>query len=84
MHHYHLKNVYKFVSMSDTIDKIVTSDASWELKFELAFSLMNELNDCDIEYDWNVPDTSYEEDVKAFANTVKEKADELRIVLNNM
>jgi hypothetical protein len=53
------------------IDKIYVSDASWAFKFEAIFGIHTErleplLESLGIDHEWDDPDASHEEDVRAF------------------
>lgn len=72
----------EFIDLAREVERICTSSASWETKYELVFSKsisgrMFALYPLDY-YD---PDTSYEEDVLAFCSAAKEKALELERAL---
>lgn len=56
------------------VNQIFNSDLSWEVKFELIFSenIADQIYSI-IQLDYYDPDTSYEEDVRAFVNALNEK-----------
>ena len=71
--------VGRFLTLAKMAVDIAGSDASWETKYDLVFS--DEISKCiretGISLDYCDPDTSYEEDVLAYVNAVKVKAEDL-------
>jgi hypothetical protein len=57
---------------------IVNSTASWEIKYDLIFSNgMSRRVHALLPLDYHDPDTTYEEDVRAFVNAFDDKIKEL-------
>lgn len=78
------KRQREFIQLAYEVDRICDSMASWETKYDMVFSdevsiRMHEL----VTFDYYDPDTTYEEDVRAFRNAVMEKARELEIVIGD-
>lgn len=72
--------------INNKIQKLIDENVSWEIKYDLVFcenvsrrvfTLLKELN---VSFDYYDPDTSYEEDLMAFANALKEKLEKLEKV----
>jgi hypothetical protein len=69
----------------DTIkdqEKIFASDADWKMKFDVVFKrhhaiIRGLLERCGISFDWYDPDTSYEEDVRAYMRALTELRERL-------
>lgn len=72
--------ITKFLYIADQADRVVAADIPWKTKFSFVFSdaIAGAVRDIGIQVDWYDPDTSYEEDVMAYVNALREKADELR------
>ena len=70
----------EFVRLADQALAIRNSDASWETKYNLIFSneISRAIQDTGIEFDYCDPDTTYEEDVRAFVDAVEARAVEVR------
>ena len=82
-----LEQVRDFVRLADEIKAIVhVSGVSWETKYDLIFS--RHFNErwaaTEMKVEWSDPDTSCEEDVRAFVDAMSEKADELRLLLPSL
>ena len=74
----------EFVRLAKVASKISdSSDTSWELKYELIFSeeISVAIRNTGVSFEYYDPDTTYEEDVRAYVNSVNEKADEIEKVL---
>ncbi len=76
-------HIREFLGLADLVQSTVDSDASWESKYNLIFS-----DECSRVIfangplpDYYDPDMNYEDDVRAFAEAVKRKADEYRKAL---
>lgn len=77
-------NYLELVKINNKVQRLVNEeDVDWELKYDSIFSpnvsrkvfaLMKELN---VSFDYYDPDTSYEEDVKAFSDALDSKVKEL-------
>lgn len=58
----------------------------WKFKYDFIFNnlyskvLKPRLEDADLQLDWNDPDTSYEDDVRAFVSAVREFKEKLEAV----
>lgn len=72
-----------FVRLADTAAAIMASDAPWRTKYDLIFSdeVSCAMRNTGLMPDYHDPDTSSEEDVRAFVRAVQRQADELRPVL---
>lgn len=74
----------ELVKINTKVQRLINEeDVDWELKYDTIFSpniskkvfaLMKELN---INFDYYDPDTSYEEDVRAFSDALDSKIEEL-------
>lgn len=68
---------YKLNIIIDKMDKIMNNDKyTWGDKYKRFFGpggLCNDLKQIYPDFDWYDPDSSYEEDVCAFYNAVKER-----------
>jgi hypothetical protein len=82
-----IEKIKEFVKLADEIRKIHDHEgALWETKYNLIFSddLSGRIASLGISLtDYWDPDTSYEEDVKAYVQAVMVKADELRGLVND-
>lgn len=77
-------NYLELVKINNKVQRLVSeNEIDWELKYDTIFSpnisrkvfaLMKELN---VSFDYYDPDTSYEEDIKAFSDALKDKVQEL-------
>jgi hypothetical protein len=84
--HVSLANAARFVALAERAKRIADSDTSWETKYELIFatgmpSLSRSIRETGHIPDYYDPDTSYEDDVRAFVDAVTAKADDLRKAL---
>ena len=72
-------NTERFIKAAKRAIKIADSGISGELKFKLIFSenVSQEIFASGIPLDWQDPDTSYEEDVRAFVNAVEARLTEI-------
>ena len=75
------KKIEEYLNLIKIAEKIVYSDAPWEIKYEFIFSeeisiAANKL----FRLDYYDPDTSYEEDVLAWFNAVEKQAAELKLI----
>jgi hypothetical protein len=73
----------QFVRLAREAQRICDTDASWETKYDLIFSedISTRMRDIlDVEY--YDPDTSYQEDVRAFCAAMTAKADDLERALD--
>jgi maltooligosyltrehalose synthase len=79
-----MKQIKKFIKLTNLAQKIMNSEADWETKFDLIFSdmIITKIRKIDISIDWYDPDTSYEADVKAYVYALIEKATELAKILD--
>lgn len=78
------KSYLELVKINTKVQRLINEeDVDWELKYDTIFSpniskrvfaLMKELN---ISFDYYDPDTSYEEDVRAFSDALYSKVEEL-------
>ena len=57
--------------------KVMQSEADWETKYDLVFSLARETDPLDIRVDYHDPDMDYSDDVKACFAAYEEKAKQL-------
>lgn len=75
--------IIELARLRDRAVLIVDSDASWETKFDLVFSddLSLKVWDLDPGFDYYDPDTTYDDDVRAFVDALKERVAELEKVL---
>lgn len=79
------------VRLNTKVQKIVdTKNVDWQVKYDLIFSknistkifqLFKEVN---ISFDYYDPDTTYEEDIKAFSSAFKEKIEDVEKILENL
>jgi hypothetical protein len=53
---------------NDAVTRIVESDADWEIKFSPVFDLKitAAIRALNLDFEWDGPDGSYEEDVRAY------------------
>lgn len=75
--------ITRFLELAQQAIAIRDSEASWETKYELIFSeeISVAIRNSGIIVDYYDPDTSYEEDAKAFVDAIQEKATELQKVI---
>lgn len=73
----------QLVSLNIKVQRLIEEEIDWEMKYDLIFSkdisrkvfdLFEELN---LKLDYYDPDSSYEEDIKAFAYALDDKMKEL-------
>ena len=78
-------DIMRYVAICDEANAILNSDASWETKFDLIFSdnISIVLQTIHL-VGWCDPNTSYEEDVKAFMAAVNRKCTEFRSILKSI
>lgn len=71
--------ILEMARLRDRAVRIVDSDASWETKFEFVFSkdLSRKVWEIDPHFDYYDPDTTYEDDVRAFVDALQERVAEL-------
>lgn len=74
------ENIREFIRLADTAKAIRDSGADWETKYDLIFSddISVAVRRTGVGFDYYDPDTSYEEDVRAFVDALVAKAEELR------
>lgn len=79
-----LKNKLYFLKCAITeVYEVANSEMLWKRKFELIFSdsiseqVRKWLNELELSFDWYDPDTSYEEDVKAYVRGLEDLEREL-------
>lgn len=77
-----LNQIKDFIDIAEQAQRIVESDADWETKYEIIFSnpVGGRIRDIGIVVDWHDPDTTYEEDVLAYAKALSRKAENLKPV----
>ena len=76
------ENIHEFIRLAEEAVHIRDSKAPWKMKYDLIFSPgMSRRMHALVPFEYYDPDTSYEEDVRAFCRAVEEKAEELRLVL---
>ena len=77
-----LNQIKDFIEVADQAQRIAESKASWETKFEIIFSdvIMGWIQKSSIEIDWCDPDTTCEEDVLAFVESLRDKARDLKMI----
>lgn len=79
-----LRSVKKFVELVDLALAIVNNEAlTWEDKYELVFSAEVRvlIKATGHEADWYDPDMDYQDDVMAYVEAQKDKADRYRTLL---
>lgn len=74
----------ELVNLNNKVQRLMSEeDVDWEMKYDLIFSkevsrrifdLFGELN---IRFEYYDPDTSYEDDLRAFSSALEEKMEEL-------
>ena len=69
-----------FLKVMEQVVAICNSEATWETKYDLIFSkeVQEGLSGSGIHVIYCDPDTTYEEDVRAFVKAIVEKANDLR------
>jgi hypothetical protein len=79
---YGLEQAQRFLALADTVDRIIRSEMTWELKYSLVFTpeVIGRLRNTKLLPDYCDPDTSYEDDVRALHQAVAEVAEQLRLV----
>lgn len=77
----------KLVKLNQRIQNLIQeNNISWETRYEIIFSsqvskqIFTYFKEIGIVFDYYDPDTSYEEDVKAFADAVNDKIVELSTI----
>ena len=75
-----MENILKFIRLTKLAEKIVKSDLDWETKYDLIFSdqISKKISETNINFEHHDPDTSYEDDVKSYVNSLTEKSLELQ------
>lgn len=74
-----LDNVNIFLLQAKFLKVIVDSNASWEVKFDLAFeTIAPAIRKTGVRIEWRDPDMSYEDDVLAYHNAVQDRVAEFR------
>lgn len=70
----------RFIKLAEEAEQICRSDATWETKYDLIFSdhVSRAIKQTGVSFDYCDPDTSYEEDVRAYVAAVVEKAEDLK------
>lgn len=78
-----LENTIKFIKIARLARRIQDSGADWQDIFDVIFSsdIGDALDATGIEFSYDDPDTSYEEDVRAYVTAANNKADRLERVL---
>lgn len=72
----------EFIALAREAQRICDTDASWETKYDLIFSeALAKRMSALVRLDYYDPDTTYEEDVRAFCRAATEKADDLEKAL---
>ena len=66
--------LYRFQKLDRQVRSIIESNLSWEETFHHVFEMYKR---SDLHFDWYDPDTSYQEDVEAFANALARRVREL-------
>lgn len=76
----------KFIQLAHVAQQIYDSDSTWEIKYDLIFSdnISKAIYQARPTFDYYDPDTSYEEDVRAFCNAASEEANQLTIALKEV
>lgn len=71
--------ILELASLRDRAVRILNSDAEWKTKFDLVFSddLSLKVWELDPGFDYYDPDTTYEDDVRAFVDALQERVAEL-------
>ncbi len=77
------EQVRTFLALVDKAIAIRDSDIAWTTKYDLIFSLeiCGAITNTGIAITFHDPDTSYEEDTRAYVAAIEEEAVELRRVL---
>jgi len=81
----YLKNAREFVRLFGVMEKIIDVDGvDWKTKYNLVFSddVCAKIRATGIEFEWYDPDMGYDDDVLAYYWAAKEKAEELRKIIN--
>lgn len=78
-----MKQIKKFIKLTNLAQKIMNSEADWETKYDLIFSdmIIRKVDKTGINIAWYDPDTTYEADVRAYVDALVEKATELSKIL---
>lgn len=70
------------IELSQMATSIVASEASWETKYEIIFNdISNAVEEADSRIEYYDPDSSYEDDVRAFVSALSDRANEYRELL---
>lgn len=79
-----MENIKEFIKLVGDAQRIIDSPIEWETKFDLIFSdiISKKISELGILFEWCDPDTSYEDDVLAYYNAVKSKAEELEKIFD--
>jgi maltooligosyltrehalose synthase len=77
------EKILRFIMLTNQARHIMNSGADWSTKFDLIFSddICIAITNLNIPFDWNDPDSGYEDDVRAFVNAITDKSRELMKVL---
>jgi hypothetical protein len=77
-----LEDMKSFIQTAAAAKKIMESDVDWETKYGLIFGdISMSIRQLKIILNYYDPDTSYEDDVRAYYCAIEEKADEFRKIL---
>jgi len=78
-----MENLRKFIELGKAAIAIADSDADPEVKYDMIFSdeIAVAMRATGYMVDYYDPDTSYEEDVAAYANAVRERVEQMEKAL---
>ena len=77
-----MTTVARFLALYEEACQVYKSDASWGLKYDIIFPIVSRARGL-FDFEWWDPDTSYQEDVQAVMRAFREKADDVRKLINN-
>lgn len=67
-----------YLALVGVVNGLVELDVEWETKFDLVFKCAREIRELNLkELDYYDPDTSYEEDVRAYVAALNNQAPEI-------
>lgn len=74
-----------FIRLAYIAERIAESEAGWKTKYELIFSpeISGRLREL-FYFTWCDPDMGYDDDVLAFIDALKDKREELELVLKSL
>ena len=75
----------KIIELRTIVQAVIACDADWETKYDVIFEAYRDSHrDSGVSIEWSDPDTSYEEDVRAFADALEEVAVQASMIVDSV